>query len=158
MLGINKICLVNMLEDTVYCNARNITSLGGWNKDGSLNTYMRFKNYDQTTNLACQNETDQFAVSNNKAKLTYPVALLEDEERYNINTPSLMETGAHYWSLSPNDFIHYYAILLFVSSGGSLGYTSVGFPNGLRFVVSLNSGTVITEGDGSEDSPFIISE
>ena len=63
----------NMLEDTVYCNARNITNYGGWNPEGGSTTpdfYITFKNFTSNNDLSCANETDQFAVSNNKAKLT----------------------------------------------------------------------------------------
>ena len=102
-----------MLEDTVYCNARNMSNqaANGWNKDGSLKTTMQFKNYSSTTNLACPNETDQFAVSNNKAKLTYPVALATHEELYTLTNnnsstyySTLTNTGAIWWGLSPYYF------------------------------------------------------
>ena len=150
----------NMLEDTVYCNARNMTnqSTNGWNKDGSLTTTMQFKNYSSTTNLACPNETDQFAVGNSKAKLTYPVALLEDEERNNINTSSLMATGAYWLGLSPSYFDGVFAVVRRVDAVGGSSDGGVNNADGLRFVVSLNSGTVITGGDGSETNPWIIQE
>ena len=151
----------NMLEDTVYCNARNITNYGGWNPDGGSTTSgysLQFKNYSQTTNLACSNVTDQFAVSNNKAKLTYPVGLLQDEERYNINTGSLMATGSNWWGLSPNSFISNGANVRSVYTDGSDSYRSVSNAYGARPVVSLSSGTVISSGTGAEDDPFIISE
>ena len=150
----------NMLEDTVYCNARNMTnqSTNGWNKDGSLTTTMQFKNYSSTTSLACPNETDQFAIGNSKAKLTYPVALLEDEERYNINTFSLMATGAYWWGLSPHHFYSTHASVRLVYPGGSSSHDYVNRANGLRFVVSLSTGSVISSGDGSETNPWVIEE
>ncbi len=69
--------------------------------------------------MVCPNETDQFAVGNNKAKLTYPVALLTDEERYNINTSSLVASGNDWWSISPSFFYDYSARLRNVGSSGS---------------------------------------
>ena len=150
----------NMLEDAVYCNARNITFLGGWNPEGGSTAsgcILEFKNYNgQTTNLACSNVTDQFAVSNNKAKLTYPVGLLQDEERYNINTSSLMVTGAHYWGLSSGYFGTNSAGVRGVhDGGGGLSY-NVNDVVGARPVVSLSSGTVISSGSGSEESPWVV--
>ena len=43
---------------------------------------MQFKNYNLNNDISCANETDQFAVSNIKAKLTYPIALLSADEAY----------------------------------------------------------------------------
>ncbi len=148
----------NMLEDTVYCNARNITNYGGWNPEGGSTTSgysLQFKNYSVTTNLACPNETDQFAVSNNKAKLTYPVSLLEDEERNNIYPSSLMATGAYWWDLSPYYFYSDSASVRFVSA---VGGNDVRGAYGSRPVVSLGDDATISEGDGSEASPWTINE
>ena len=154
----NLLSKTNMLEDTVYCNARNMTnqSTNGWNKDGSLTTNMYFKNYTLNNDLSCINVTDQFTVSNNKAKLTYPVALLGDEERYNINTPSLMATGSNWWGLSPN----YFGSNAYVRGMGTTGNVGsnyiVDFNYGVRFVVSLSTGAVISSGSGSEERPWVI--
>ena len=150
-----------MLEDTVYCNVRNMTnqSTNGWNKDGSLTTTMQFKNYSSTTNLVCPNETDQFAVSNNKAKLTYPVSLINNEEWYNIGTSSLRQTGASYWGLSPSYFNNDNAVVRYVYSTGVVSViNNVSRTIGVRLAVSLSTGAVITEGSGSETDPWVISE
>ena len=149
-----------MLEDTVYCNARNMTnqSTNGWNKDGSLSTSMFFKNYTSNNDLSCTNVADQFAVENNKAKLTYPVSLINNEEWYNIGTDSLRQTGAYYWGLSPNSFVNDYAIVRFVRSAGSLYGYNAGNSYGSRPAVSLSTGAVISSGSGTESDPFIISE
>ena len=147
----------NSLEDTVYCNARNITNMGGWNSNGgSIASALEFKNYNNTTNLACPNETDQFSVSNNKAKLTYPVGLLQNEENFNINTPSLMATGYEYWANSPICFYDFFAYANSIYSNGDTGFNIVNTANGVRPVVSLKSDIVITEGSGSEEDPWII--
>jgi hypothetical protein len=159
----------NMLEDTVYCNARNITSLGGWDPEGGSTTsdyYIKFKNYTSNNDISCANETDQFAVSNNKAKLTYPVSLATHEELFTLTNNNsstyysvLTKTNAWWWGLSPDYFYTYYADVRNVNSGGDVnGYLGVYNNNGVRLVVSLNSGAVISSGDGSEERPFVISE
>ena len=155
----NMLSKTNMLEDTVYCNARNISSYGGWNPDGgntASNYNLKFKNYISKTNLACPNETDQFAVSNNKAKLKYPVALIQDEERNNIGDISLMATGVTWWSFSPHYFGAINAFMRYVLSSGDSSDYYVRASSGIRVVVSLSSDIVISEGDGSEESPWII--
>ena len=105
------------------------------------------------------NVTDQFAVSNNKAKLTYPVSLINNEEWYNIGTSSLRKTGAYYWGLSPNYFKHYTAYVRRVNTDGSLSDNGVvGYSYGSRPAVSLSTGAVISEGSGTEADPWVISE
>ena len=148
----------NTLEDTVYCNARVMTNqaTNGWNKDGSLTTYMYFKNYTLNNDLSCINEIDQFAVSNNKAKLTYPVSLINNEEWYNIGTSSLRQTGASYWGLSPSCFEYGFARVCSVSSGGSLDSNGVVNHYGSRPAVSLSTGAVISLGNGSEADPWVV--
>ena len=163
----NMISKTNMLEDTVYCNARNMTnqSTNGWNPEGN-DYYMNFKNHTTNNDLSCINETDQFAVSNNKAKLTYPVALATPEELYTLTNnndytyySTLTNTGNYWWMLSPNRFGGSIADLLYVFTTGNVtsGYTA-GNNNGVRLVVSLSTGAVISSGDGSKESPFVIFE
>ena len=160
----NLISKTNMLEDTVYCNSRNMInqSTNGWNKDGSLSTTMRFKNYTLNNDLSCINVTDQFAVSNNKAKLTYPVSLATTEELYTLTNnnsstyhSTLTNTGDKWWGLSPGYF-SYNTRVRYVYLDGSVSYSYVEYAYGLRFVVSLSTGVVISSGSGTESDPWII--
>jgi hypothetical protein len=158
----------NMLEDTVYCNARNMTnqSTNGWNKDGSLTTFMNFKNYNLNNDLSCINETDQFSVGNSKAKLTYPVSLATHEELYTLTNNNnstyydvLTKTNASWWGLSPYSFSYYDAYVRSVGTDGLVYYSYlVHHSGGVRLVVSLRDGAIISSGDGSEERPFVISE
>ena len=62
------------LEETIYCNNRNVTNLesSGWNPNGGLSTNkLQFDNSFSNSNLYCVNQTDQFSVSNLSAKLKY---------------------------------------------------------------------------------------
>ena len=167
----NLLSKTNMLEDTVYCNARNMTnqSTNGWNPEGgSTSTYMYFKSSSLSNNISCSNITDQFAVSNNKAKLTYPVALATHEELYTLTNNNsstyydvLTKTNVWWRGLSPNYFRDNYALVCYVDSNGNVyGYYSdgVGNADGVRLVVSLSTGAVISSGSGTESDPFIISE
>ena len=157
-----------MLEDTVYCNARNMTnqSTNGWNKDGSLTTYMNFKNYNLNNDLSCINETDQFSVGNSKAKLTYPVSLATHEELYTLTNNNsstyysvLMKTNTWWWGLSPIYFYSFDASVRRVITGGYVNdYYAVDNAGGVRLVVSLGSGATISSGTGSESDPFVIQE
>jgi hypothetical protein len=160
----------NMLEDTVYCNARNITNYGGWNPEGGSTTsdyYLQFKNYTLNNNLSCASVTNQFAVGNTSAKLIYPVSLASHEELYTLTNNNnstyysvLKKTGDWWWGLSPNFFGTIDARVRYVGTDGHVGSNSYVYNTGggVRLVVSLATGAVITEGDGSETSPFVIYE
>ena len=162
----------NYLEDTVYCNSRNIDDIGGWNPNGgkTLQTVLKFKNYSSISNmnslriLSCHNITDQFAVSNNKAKLKYPVALLQEEEQYNLapkttlDSPNLVlvKTNTGWWVLSPRSFNEMGLYNNSVNEKGIRNNYSSFYPNGVRPVISLKSNIKISSGTGSETDPWII--
>ena len=153
----NMLSKTNMLEDTVYCNARNITNYGTWNPNGGItSTSLQFKNFTSNDNLSCQNETDQFSVSNNKAKLTFPVSLINNEEWYSIFLNSLKKTGVTYWGLSPRLFSSGGSVVRYVATDGTLNYSHVDCNFGSRPAVTLSTGTVISSGTGSETDPWIV--
>ena len=88
------------LEDTIYCNDRSYKETGssntynqsGWNPNGgSLSTNLYFGTWNRFNNsnwystinipsMECENVTDRFSVSNQEAKLKYPVGLLTADE------------------------------------------------------------------------------
>ena len=145
----------NMLEDTVYCNGRNITYYGGWNPDGGSTTaQLGYKNYGYSRDLSCLNETDQFAVGNNKAKLTYPVSLINEEDLFNLGVLSLTRTGAAYMELSAHSFYNQSAFLGYVRDDGTFDYDNGSF--GTRPAISLKNGAIVFGGTGSETDPWII--
>jgi hypothetical protein len=147
----------NKLEDTVYCNSRDLHSIGGWNPDGgSTSTKLQFKNYSLNNDLACANETDQFAVSNNKAKLTYPIGLIMLEEESNLKNQSIItetEEWSWYWSISPEGIDGSTTRVNLISGNNTAGLVS---SNGVRPVVTLASFNTISSGTGSESDPWVI--
>lgn len=155
----NMIDKTNRLEDTVFCNNRTIANQTtyGWNKNGILGEHIHYKNeYELETNMTCSNLTDQFSVSNNKAKLTYPVGLLQNEEAVNINTPSLLATGEPWYTISPTSFSSISAGARSLDADGNSQSNFVGISYDVRPVVSLASGNAISSGTGSETDPWVI--
>ncbi|MBR1937052.1 MAG: hypothetical protein IJ842_05090 [Bacilli bacterium] len=146
------------LEDTIFCNDRSISSLGGWNPDGGMtNTYLQFKNYNVSSDLSCTNTTDKFSVSNNKAKLTYKVGLMSSSEINILNNDNVRKAGRYYWLASPYFFnIIYYAYSCVVTSSGHLSNDGIYFSQGLRPAVSLKPGTVYLSGDGFMEHPYVV--
>ena len=159
------------LEDTVFCNSRDIADIGGWNPNGgeTHQTNLKFKNHSVTnyngiSNLACTNITDQLSVSNNKAKLKYPVGLMAEEERYilspstSLESPNLalLKTNTHWWVLSPRTFNEMDLYNNNVNEKGNKSNYSSFYPSGARPVISIKPSAVIKSGTGSETDPWII--
>ena len=149
------------LEDIVYCNARNITYTYGWIDSYSNDGGVRYKNYNENGDLTCPSATDQFSISNNKAKLKYPVALITNEEWINIGDIDLRRIGTAYWDLSPLAFNDSYVEIRYIYSQGftSINYyeaTSSGSSIGARPAISLINGKLISSGSGSTVDPWVV--
>ncbi len=142
---------------SVYCNDRSIRELGGWNSTAasSLTTTLNFYQYSANRDLNCVNETDRFAVTNTKAKLTYPIGLLTESER-NLMTANFAKTGQFYWGASPSDFSNYFADVRYVNAAGSNGSSYVYNSYGARGVVTLKPGTKLEKGTGTYTDPYIV--
>ena len=161
----NMTSYTDKLEDTIFCNDRTMynQSANGWNPNGGSTTEtLRFKNYNTNYSLACTNETDRFSVSNNKAKLTYPVGLLSAPEVWlayrNANYSSYyLNTGNMYWLASPISFNNNNASGRYVATAGNISGSNVSIISmeGVRPAVSLKPGTGYT-GDGSYTNPFVV--
>ncbi len=146
------------LEDTIFCNDRSIRDLGGWNPDGgSTTSSLRFKEATATRDLSCTNETDQFSVSNNKAKLIYKVGLMSAPEINILNNYNIRKTEQPYYLASPCYFGNYDVEGLYVNTNGDIRYSSInGAYGGVRPAVSLVTGTRYTSGNGSMANPYVV--
>lgn len=148
------------LEDTIYCNNRNIRNLYGWNANNGNVTesdYLEFEAFGLPKNLYCSNITDRFSVSNDKAKLKYPVGLMSLDEMNLLNNDNARNATAAfgYWLMSPAAFYMSGSKQVEISSS-SLGMDYVEFNNGVRPAISLASGTGYTSGDGSMENPYVV--
>ena len=167
------------LEDAVYCNNRGIIDYGNWDPTSTnLTAPLKFKNSVDTIDLTCSNITDQFSVSNDKAKLTYPVGLMQKEEQSNLSTMSIFFPGVKMHTMSPDKYWNIASVtmmnlnypdyssynfgsetvklydpaqLLYIITGGLDDE-----PYSVRPVVSLRSYVVVDSGTGTEDDPWIV--
>jgi len=157
----NMTAYTEKLEDAIWCNDRSSRV------DGST-TY--FGAYDRTIrshspSLSCVNDIDKFTVDskNGNGLLTYPVALLTiDEIRLaggkNVDNLSYyLYTNQDWWTLSPSYFEGNYASGLIVNSYGNMIGNIIGAQRSVRPALVLKPGTKITSGDGSMNSPFVVS-
>ena len=163
------------LEDTVFCNDRSIVSGVGYGTNTTrYGAYARASYFTQTPNpsLACPNANDKFTVSESygNGKLTYPVGLITLDEGilagYNTyysnnsdykNTTNYLNTGKAYWTFSPVYVNKGGTDVGFVTSVGSVTNSASYNTRGVRPVVSLISGTLVTtDGDGTSTKPYVV--
>ena len=143
-------------QSSVQCNDRSIRDLGGWNPSGtSLTGHLQFKQYSANRDLNCVNENDRFSVTNNKAKLTYPIGLLTEPER-NLMTANFAATGQYYWGASPDNFASDVARVRFVNTAGGCNGDYVGNSYGARAVITLKPGTKLEDGTGTYTDPYVV--
>lgn len=158
------------LEDTVFCNDRTITNYeeSGWNPNGNLiSEALNFSPYErQSADLKCVNETDRYSTSNPRAKLNYPVGLISMDEvlltkstAKTIGDDTFLDIGTYYWTISPGKFdpLNGNAEPYRMYTSGYMFPFYTYNKGGVRPVISLKPHTVYTEGDGSKDTPYIIS-
>ena len=147
------------LEDVVYCNNRAISDYGYFGKNEKTldnNDYLKFDNDDYNMSLKCSNITDQFSLSNNKAKLEYPVSLITGSEFANISSNDLRNISYSYWSLSPNSYVTDSLNITGIAYGGALHKNYSGNTFGIRPAISLAGFNTISYGDGSLTNPWIV--
>ncbi len=171
----NLISYTNYIEDTIYCNDRGISDLGGWNPNGGDNSMLLdFDTHIRTYStfmptLECNRALDRFTVSSTlgNGKLIYPVGLItSDEVMYaggrgsntnavTGNTTYYLYVGENYWTGSPYGYTNgFYATQFYFD--GILYSENVSTTCGIRPVISLKSTDVVESGDGTSTNPYVI--
>ena len=161
------------LADETFCSDRSITSGSGYLTTPSTfyGAYTRLQD-GKKPSLKCSQDNDKFKMSNESAKLNYPVALITADEvamaggrayyngAYSPNSNYYLYNGKYFWSLSPSHFDSNYssAYVWYVMPSGSLSpWYYVAYSFGVRPVINLRANTLITKGDGSFLNPFVLS-
>ena len=162
----------NYIEDTIYCNDRSISRLGGWNPNGgNTREILYFSPHDRLwenhiPSLSCSRLLDRFTVSSTigNGALTYPVGLITiDEVMYAggveqaSNNTYYLYTNQLYWTMSPSVFNIRIPHEFYINSNGGINYTNVRNSYGYRPVISLKSTDVVASGDGTQTNPYVIS-
>ncbi len=161
------------LEDTVFCNNREIIEYGGWNPNGDLTKDLKFKTTEDMTSLDCSGDYDRFSVSNSLAQLNYKVGIVTAPEFKIMGEFS--EIGnemQNTWTMTSYGFIYgssnalNYAIPLSATGSGSFPATysnpqdprssAIYNENAVRPVISLKPGTEFISGNGTLNSPYVV--
>ena len=160
------------LADETFCSDRSINYGSGYltTPTTTYGSYGRLQDGKEPS-LKCSQDNDKFKMSNESAKLNYPIALITADEvalaggrghyngGYSPNSNYYLYNGKSYWTLSPSIFVSYHSLarVWYVLSSGSLDpWYDVTGPFGVRPVINLKANTLITKGDGSSLNPFVI--
>ena len=176
--GTNLSSYSSYIEDTVYCNDRSISSLGGWNPNGGSTAnplYFGPSNRvysSYSPSLVCNRVLDRFTVSDEigNGALTYPIGLITSDEvmyaggiGYKRNDTYYLFNNDNYIILSPESFYMIIsskapnAYLFYVGGDGALRESLTwGQSNGIRPVISLKSTSIVLSGDGTATNPYLI--
>ena len=162
----NMTAYTSYLADTTFCNDRSVTSGSGYLTTPTTyyGAFNRLYNR-RTPSLKCAQDNDKFTLTNESAKLDYPVSLITADEAsmaggvYVIaNSNYYLYNGQYTWTLSPFNFNSYSSIACVwsVSPSGSLNANNVTVSIGARPVINLKADTQITKGDGTALNPFVV--
>ena len=160
------------LADETFCSDRSISSGNGYKIDSYTfyESYNRLYN-NKTPSLKCSQNNDKFKMSNESAKLDYPVGLISADEvalvggrgyyngAYSPNSNYYLYNGKDYWLLSPSYFGSSSStayVWYVMASGGLNPWYSVISSLGVRPVINIKADATITKGDGSSLNPFIV--
>ena len=145
----------DQIEDSIFCNDRDISNyqtsyLNPNNTSSSENI-----SYNRSTSLKCDRTTDQFSISNSKAKLIYPVGLPSFAEMNLLGNNNLRKNGNYYWLGTPyNSTITQQRMMMIQSNGTSNFGDTIQAISGIRPIISLKPNTMIISGDGSMENPY----
>ncbi len=158
----------NKLEDTPYCNDRSLAN-DVFNKDTNVTSGLDFnsfyRNSFNTPSLICNQNNDKFTVNslNGNGKLTYPIGLITFDEMFFASSSSyLIDSNVNLWTMSPvlYDVVEATAVFLVSSTPNvpsiSASISLVNYKNAVRPVISLKAGTLVSGGNGSSTTPYIV--
>ena len=162
----NLTAYTSKLADETFCNDRSIISGSGYLLT-STTVYAAYNRItlDKNLSLKCIQDNDKFSVSNESAKLEYSISLITVDELamaggvLNIsNNNYYLYNGKQFWTMSPSllDSNYTHAVVWSIGASGNLDWNRVSNSFGVRPVINLKSDILITKGDGSALSPFVV--
>ena len=168
----NMTSYTSKLADETFCSDRSISGGTGYKTD-SFTFYGAYNRLEDSKkpSLKCSQNNDKFKMSNESAKLDYPVGLILADEvalaggrayyngGYSPNSNYYLYNGKYYWTLSPSCFSSIYSdarVWTVLPSGGLYPWNAVTYSIGVRPVINLRADVQITKGDGSSLNPFVI--
>lgn len=143
------------LEDTVWCNDRELSSTDAFDKDKDVSSSLKFKSSNRlnTPGVNCINNNDKFTVSDKigNGKLTYPVGLLTKDEIVLAGSTGWYFSTHGLWTISPSSYTEG-SYLYYGSSNTSPSTTS----KYINPSVSLKNGLMVYAGNGTSSNPYVL--
>jgi len=169
----NLVNYTSYLADETFCSDRSITSGSGYLTAPSTayGAYNRLQN-NKNPSLKCSRDNDKFKVSNESAKLNYPVGLILADEvalaggrtyyngDYSPNSNYYLYNGKNFSTFTPAHFDSNRMearVLTVMSIGGINTWYGVTALAGIRPVINIKKDVTISKGDGSSLNPFVLS-
>ena len=158
----NMIQYSNLLEDTIWYNDRSYPEI----KAGM--TLKNFSSYENNylnkkfSGLNYKNKDDMFTVDNSKGnmKLIYPVGLITLDEILLAgkvgNENNYLTSKSNYWTMTPAYIEKNKAYNVIYSSTGNISSIANSSTSGVRPMISLKNDVIVTQGDGTVASPYVI--
>ena len=150
----NLIDYSSYLDDVIYCSQRNVYSYGGWVQGtNEIDSRFTFPAYYGSIdyNLICP-LLDSYSVSNDKARLKYPVGLLSYADP---TSSAYRNTGTAYWYMSPASFVGT-SSGKYIQDDGVISNSSYSNAHGVNPTIVLKAGTEYSSGTGSMEDPYIV--
>ncbi|MBQ3308053.1 MAG: hypothetical protein IJG68_07685 [Bacilli bacterium] len=152
----NMIEYTSKLEDVIFCNNREISGKGGFEKNGGLGNGLSFITYRSNPKLKCDNVTEQFSLSNEKARLIYPTSIITQSEMVLLGNEKARTVNKWFW-ISTADNFSTNVLITGIGDYGSLYVANTSnAKNCVRPSVSLKPGTTYRYGNGSKNKPYIV--
>ena len=161
------------LEDTIWCNDRNVYRYGTWNPNGgSLYNSLDYSSNERISSgqprVNCPNKIDSFTVQESatgNGALDFPVGLLTIDEiilaggNYDEYDPLsnnfYLNTNKVWWTMSPSNYYLHSSRNFFIISDGSVARDGVFVSAGVRPSISLKPTVKIAAGgDGTAATPY----
>ena len=163
----NMTAYTSYLADTTFCNDRSVTGGSGYltTPTTTYGAYGRLASRREPS-LKCAQANDKFTLTNESAKLDYPVSLITADEVSMAggvlsiaNSNYYLYNGQYTWTLSPSYFNSNSSLArvwCVLPSGGLADWNHVSNSFGARPVINLKADTQITKGDGTALNPYVI--
>ena len=165
----NMLSLINKISnETSYCNDRSVSNRDGGigGNETSFDFYLR-NIINNIPSYKCKNESNDLFTTNDNTignkKLSQPVGMISGDEVayaggviYQYNYRYFLQGGYAYWTMTPSFNRNSITSNMYVRSSSALSDSYVQHNYGLRPVIALNSKAIVTSGDGSLETPYMV--
>lgn len=160
------------LNDTIFCNDRSLYAGDGF----SLHDYTRYgiskrlgsNAYVANPSLICEQFADKFTVSSTAGNgvLKYPIGLITEDEAifagaltFTVNENYYLYNGVTNYTMTPFRYYHEYVgvAMMVIHADGTAGSGLASVNRNVRPVVNLRADIKIASGDGTAESPYVVS-